>query len=122
MMQPGSINHLLARCAKKAGIEKHVRSHAMRRTTNNLLRRTAGELVARKVTGHVTQQMTEHYSEVDHEERVTALNGAFGVALLPSTNENDVEVDVEATSEKLTRESVPCSSASEVQPVLVDEA
>ena len=86
LMQPGSINQMLERCAERAGLVKHITSHAMRRTTNNLLRKTAGELVARKVTGHVTQQMTEHYSEVDHDERVMALHNAFGGALNGRTN------------------------------------
>ena len=81
MRQPASINYCLDKCAKRAGLTKAITSHAMRRTTNNLLRKTAGEIVARKVTGHVTQQMTEHYSDVDRDERASALHNAFGSAL-----------------------------------------
>ena len=77
---PSSFNDALARCATKAGIDKHVTSHALRRTANNLLRQTAGEIVARAVTGHVTQQMTAHYSDVDRDERTAALHTAFGGA------------------------------------------
>ena len=35
------------RCAERAGIKKHLTSHVLRRTSNNLLRQTAGDLVAR---------------------------------------------------------------------------
>jgi integrase len=76
---PSSVNYVLRRLAKAAGIAKNVTSHALRRTTNNLVRKAegGGELVARAITGHVTQDMTDHYSEYDREERVSALRAAF---------------------------------------------
>lgn len=78
---PASINFVLKRCAKMAGIEKDVTSHALRRTANNLVRQTSGDMVARLMTGHTTVAMTEHYSLVDAEERAEALRRAFGAAL-----------------------------------------
>lgn len=77
-LTPAGINRLLARCAATAGLTKKVTSHCLRRTTNNRLRQTDGELVAQAVTGHVTQAMTAHYSNVDREERLQALEDAFG--------------------------------------------
>ena len=71
----------MRRCAKRAGIDKALSSHCLRRTSNNLIRQAAGELVAQAVTGHVTLEMTRHYSDVDTEERVMALQAAFGDAL-----------------------------------------
>ncbi len=71
----------LGRCAQKAGIDKHVTAHTMRRTFNNLARQAAGDIVARSMTGHTTSAMTEHYSHVTHEEKARAINNALG--LLP---------------------------------------
>jgi integrase len=79
--EPSSFKAPFKRCAARAGIDKHLTSHAMRRTSNNLIRKTAGEIVARAITGHTTQQMTQHYSEVDHDERTAVLRAAFGGAL-----------------------------------------
>ena len=79
---PASFKEPMRRCAERAGIEKHLTSHVLRRTANNLLRQSAGDLVARAVTGHVTAEMTERYSVVDHDERTKALRGAFGSAFV----------------------------------------
>lgn len=68
----------LARCAARAGIDKHVSAHTMRRTFNNLARIAAGEIVARAMTGHATTAMTEHYSHVSLDEKHKALDAALG--------------------------------------------
>jgi integrase len=80
-LTPKALTPPLRRCAKRAGIDKALSSHCLRRTSNNLIRQAAGELVAQAVTGHVTLEMTRHYSDVDTEERVMALQAAFGDAL-----------------------------------------
>jgi integrase len=78
---PASINYVLRRCGKAAGIDRPVTSHALRRTSNNLVRQTSGDVVARMITGHTTVAMTEQYSLVDVEERNEAMRKAFGAAL-----------------------------------------
>jgi integrase len=78
---PASFRAPMKRLALAAGIPKHLTSHVLRRTSNNLIRQSAGDLVARAVTGHVTAEMTRLYSEVDHAERTAALRGAFGGSL-----------------------------------------
>ncbi|MCC7069911.1 MAG: site-specific integrase [Deltaproteobacteria bacterium] len=69
----------LARCAERAGLRKHVTSHTMRRTFNNLARQAAGDIVARSMTGHTTTAMTEHYSHVTLEEKNKAVAKALGL-------------------------------------------
>jgi integrase len=68
----------LARCVERAGIQKHVSAHTMRRTVNNLIRQASGDIVARAVTGHTTVAMTEHYSEVTAVEKLSAQGAALG--------------------------------------------
>jgi integrase len=80
-MTAASVNHILERCYRAAGLTAHVTSYALRRTTNNQVRQAAGPLVAQAMTGHVTLAMTEHYSDVDKQERLQALRTAFGSAL-----------------------------------------
>lgn len=69
----------LANCAQRAEVNKHVTSHTMRRTFNNLARQAAGEIVARSMTGHTTTAMTEHYSHVTLEEKNKAVSAALGL-------------------------------------------
>ncbi len=68
----------LQRCAERAGLNKHVSAHTMRRTVNNLIRQASGDIVARAVTGHATQAMTEHYSHVTAVEKLSAQGAALG--------------------------------------------
>ena len=44
---PSLLTKPLRRCCKIAGIDKHLSSHSLRRTTNDLLRRTSGDVVVR---------------------------------------------------------------------------
>ena len=67
----------LERCRKIAGINKHLTSHCLRKTANDLLRRASGETVARAMIGHTTSEMTRLYSNVDHEEKGRAHAAAF---------------------------------------------
>lgn len=69
----------LAGCARRAEVNKHVTSHTMRRTFNNLARQAAGDIVARSMTGHTTTAMTEHYSHVTLEEKNKAVSAALGL-------------------------------------------
>lgn len=69
----------LTRCAERAGVKKHVTSHTMRRTFNNLARQAAGEIVARSMTGHTSTAMTEHYSHVTLDEKNKAIAEALGL-------------------------------------------
>ncbi|MCP4503097.1 MAG: tyrosine-type recombinase/integrase [Deltaproteobacteria bacterium] len=75
---PSVLHTPLSRCAKRAGLEKHVTPQALRRTVNNLIRQTAGEIAARAITGHASQAMTEHYSDVTMEEKHRAGQNALG--------------------------------------------
>lgn len=75
----------LARCAARAGIDKHVTAHTMRRTFNNLARLAAGDIVARAMTGHATTAMTMHYSHVSLDEKHKALDAAMGSLPVRST-------------------------------------
>lgn len=68
----------LERCCARAGINKHLTAHCMRKTANNLIRQAAGDVVARAMVGQVTTEMTFRYSEVDAAERGTAHRVAFG--------------------------------------------
>lgn len=61
----------MRRCAERAGIAKHLTSHAAQN----------GEQPA-AANSSVTAEMTERYSVVDHDERTAALRGAFGSALV----------------------------------------
>lgn len=74
----------LSRCASRAGIDKHVTAHTMRRTFNNLARQAAGDIVARAMTGHSTEAMTEHYSHVTLGEKAKAIDAALGKVLYPA--------------------------------------
>jgi integrase len=74
----------LSRCASRAGIDKHVTAHTMRRTFNNLARQAAGDIVARAMTGHSTEAMTEHYSHVTLGEKAKAVDAALGKVLYPA--------------------------------------
>lgn len=78
---PKSFSKVLQRCALRAGINKRLSTHTLRRTANNRLRQEAGEVVAQEVTGHVTLEMTRLYSDVDRQERLQALQRAFGEGL-----------------------------------------
>ena len=68
----------LSRSAARAGLDKHVTAHTMRRTFNNLARQAAGDIVARAMTGHSTEAMTEHYSHVTLEEKTRAITKVLG--------------------------------------------
>ncbi|MCP4499011.1 MAG: site-specific integrase [Deltaproteobacteria bacterium] len=85
---PAVLKRPLARCAQKAGLEKHVTNQTLRRTVNNLIRQAAGEIAARAVTGHTTQSMTEHYSDVNvtATEKRNAGALAFGGSLTGSNS------------------------------------
>ena len=69
----------LENCVRGAEVNKHVTSHTMRRTFNNLARQAAGDIVARSMTGHTTIAMTEHYSHVTLEEKNKAIAAALGL-------------------------------------------
>lgn len=75
---PSMLFKPLERCTAKAGVEKRVAPHTMRRTFNNLVRQAAGEIAARAMVGHATVEMTEHYSDVTVAEKRKAQLAAFG--------------------------------------------
>jgi integrase len=71
----------LARACKIAGVDKHLTSHCLRKTANNLIRLANGDTVARAMIGHASDEMTQLYSDVDQTERARAHAAAFGDAL-----------------------------------------
>lgn len=76
---PSVLAEPMRRCCEKAGIDKRLTSHCLRKTTNNLVRKAAGDTVARAMVGHATPEMTLLYSEVDRVEALAALQSAFDV-------------------------------------------
>ena len=77
---PAVMTRPLQKCCAVAGISKHLTSHCLRKTTNNLVRQTSGDVVARQIVGHTTKDMTLLYSTVDAAERGRAHDAAFGDA------------------------------------------
>ena len=75
---PSVLKKPLARCCERAGIDKHLTSHCLRVTTNNLVRQAAGDAAARAMVGHATPAMTVLYSDVDKAERLAVGRKAFG--------------------------------------------
>lgn len=75
---PGVLMKPLRRCCARAGIQKHLSSHCLRKTANNLIRQASGDTVARSMLGHATTEMTRLYSNVDSAERAKAHHAAFG--------------------------------------------
>ena len=71
----------LARCCQLAGVDKHLSSHCLRKTANNLLRQTNSDVVVRAMIGHSSSEMTRLYSNVDHDEKARAHASAFGDVL-----------------------------------------
>jgi integrase len=80
----------LERCRKIAGIDKHLTSHCLRKTANDLLRRASGDTVARAMIGHTTSEMTRLYSNVDHDEKARAHAAAFKDVLDAGVPRNSV--------------------------------
>lgn len=68
----------LARCCAEAKISKHLTSHCLRVTANNLVRQSGGDAAARAMVGHATSEMTFVYSNVAKEERLRVQEKAFG--------------------------------------------
>ena len=63
------------RILKAADIQKHLTAHGMRRTFNNLARRAQVDRVVLHATiGHSSDAMTEHYSFVDAQEKMRAVD------------------------------------------------
>jgi integrase len=81
----------LRRCTAKAGVDKNVTAHTMRRTFNNLVRQNAGEIAARAMVGHSTSEMTEHYSDVTVQEKRAAVAAAFGPMAAPKQPSGSTE-------------------------------
>lgn len=75
---PALFRKPLARCCKLAGVDKHISSHCLRKTANNLLRQSSSDVVVRAMIGHATSEMTRLYSNVDHKEKASAHATAFG--------------------------------------------
>jgi integrase len=76
---PALFRKPLARCCKLAGIDKHISSHCLRKTANNLLRQhNSSDVVVRAMIGHATSEMTRLYSNVGEEEKARAHANAFG--------------------------------------------
>lgn len=78
---PALFRKPLARCCKLAGVDKHISSHCLRKTANNLLRQTNSDVVVRAMIGHSSSEMTRLYSNVDHDEKARAHASAFGDVL-----------------------------------------
>jgi integrase len=80
-----------------AGIRKHLSSHSMRRTFNNLLRLEGTDRVAlRAMTGHSSEEMTEHYSDVRLDEKRSAISSITSRLDLEGPREEpDVDLDVD---------------------------
>lgn len=83
---PAILRKPLATFCKLAGVNKHLTSHCLRKTTNNLVRQSSGDVVARAIVGHSknNEAMTFLYSDVDATERSKAHRAAFGEALVPT--------------------------------------
>jgi integrase len=69
----------MARCAKRAGISKHVSTHVFRHTVNNLIRKEAGSVTAMAFLGHKTEKMHLRYSTVDLDELNQAQSLGLGL-------------------------------------------
>lgn len=78
LLQSASIRVPMQRVRERAGLDRHVTPHDLRRTMGNLVRRNAGKTVAMSLLGHVTEAMHEHYSEVGADERLAAVEAALG--------------------------------------------
>ena len=86
---PSMLRKPLKRACKLAGVDKHLSSHSLRKTTNNLLRQATSETVTRAMIGHATSEMTRLYSNVDQAEKARAHEKAFGRLFLESAQEKD---------------------------------
>ena len=76
---PALFRKPLARCCKLAGVDKHISSHCLRKTANNLLRQhNSSDVVVRAMIGHATSEMTRLYSNVGEDEKARAHAAAFG--------------------------------------------
>lgn len=75
---PKMLQKRMERCCKIAGVEKHISSHCLRKTANNLLRQSNSEVTVRAMMGHATSEMTQLYSNVDQNEKARAHAAAFG--------------------------------------------
>lgn len=75
---PSVLTEPLARCCERAGIAKHITSHSLRRTCNNLVRVSLGDVAARKMIGHVSASQTARYSVVEATELQQGQAAAFG--------------------------------------------
>jgi len=100
---PAVLRKPLMRCCKVAGVSKHLSSHCLRKTANNLLRMANSDVVVRAMIGHATSEMTRLYSNVDHQEKAKAHAAAFGDVfkhVLPAASAVDgvVAQDVSSSS------------------------
>lgn len=76
---PALFRKPLARCCKRAGVNKNISSHCLRKTANNLLRQhNSSDVVVRAMIGHATSEMTRLYSNVGEDEKARAHAAAFG--------------------------------------------
>jgi integrase len=78
---PSVLTKPLADCIRRAGLQKHLTSHSLRRTLVSRVVEAAGDATAQVMAGHATQAMTAHYNVVEAERRRTVLRAAFGSAL-----------------------------------------
>ncbi|MCG8423881.1 MAG: site-specific integrase [Proteobacteria bacterium] len=73
---PSSLNKAWQRCLEAAEIDRRFTIHGLRYTFTDLVRRAKADAVVRRaLTGHVTESMQYHYSNVDLEEKRSAVAG-----------------------------------------------
>jgi integrase len=72
------INKALKEVAKRAGVDKPLRSHAARHTFATVAAKAVGARAVQQMLGHTTLKMTEVYlADLDHDEQDEAANRAF---------------------------------------------
>ena len=81
--QPGTTAKPIARVMARAGVDKHVSNHDLRRTLNKLLTKQQGKEVAMKMVGHVTDAMHGLYLNVEREEARVATEALAEALRLP---------------------------------------
>lgn len=79
------INKALKEVARRAGVDKPLRSHAARHTFATVAGKAVGARAVQQLLGHTTLKMTETYlAELDHDELDEAAAAAFdSLALEP---------------------------------------
>lgn len=74
---------------KEAGITKRFTPHGCRRTSADLIRRIEGERMSMAVAGHTTVEMHRHYTRVDPNEQLQAMERTFGRLRLVKSETGD---------------------------------